>query len=708
MKKTITLLLVTLIAAYPMNARKTQYPSAPSDGTVYDCFGLRVNDTYRPLENDTSAATLDWVKAENEVTRAYLDAIPFAGQLRDRLTSLADYVKTGLPARYPDGKFYYFENDGLRNQAVLYRADNAQGENSTVVLDPNTLSSDGTVALTGVSMSPDGKYLAYTIARSGSDWTEIFVLDPLTLKLLDDHILWAKFTGIAWNGDGFSYSAYPAPEKGKEYSDANLFHNVYYHKIGTPQSDDKLVFNDPDAPLHFHQAWTDDKATVMVISVGGQGNGNGLLVKNLKNPDSEWLTVTDSQADDISVIDVIGDKIYFLTSLNAPNYRIVSASAENPAVENWTDVVPETGSVIDDVSIAADKFIVTYLKDASHHSFVYDIATGRQISEISLPGLGSVAFSSSDKSPEALFSFSSFAMPSAVYSYNVATDELNHVRSTVINGFNPDDYVTEQVFYTSKDGTRVPMFVTHRKDIVLNGKNPTLLYGYGGFNISLNPGFSPYRVLWLENGGVYASANLRGGGEYGQKWHEAGTLMQKQNVFDDFIAAAQYLIDNKYTSPDNLVIEGGSNGGLLVGAVTNQRPDLFAVAIPRVGVMDMMRYHKFTIGWNWAHDYGTADDSPEMAAYLLAYSPLHNIASGKNYPAVMVTTADHDDRVVPAHSFKYAAALQKADTGDKPKLIRIDSKAGHGAGKPISKVIDEWTDIYAFIFKNLGINPSLK
>lgn len=708
MKKAITLLLVALLSAYPMDARKTQYPSAPADGTVYDCFGLKVNDIYRPLENDTAAATIDWVRAENDVTRAYLDAIPYAGRLRDRLTSLADYVKTGLPARYPDGKFYYFENDGLRNQAVLYRADNAQGENKSLVLDPNTLSSDGTVALTGVSMSPDGKYLAYTIARSGSDWTEIFVIDPLTLMLLDDHILWAKFTGIAWIGDGFCYSAYPAPESGKEYSDANRFHNVYYHKIGTPQSDDKLVFSDPAAPLHFHQAWTDDKATIMVISVGGQGNGNGLLVKSLKNPEAEWLTVTESQADDISVIDVIGDKIYFLTSLNAPNYRIVSAPAENPAVENWTDVVPETGFVIDDVSIAADKFIVTYLKDASHHSFVYDIATGRQIAEVNLPGLGSVAFSSSDKSPEALFSFSSFAMPTAVYSYNVGTNELNHVRSTAINGFNPDDYVTEQVFYTSKDGTRVPMFITHRKGIALDGKNPTLLYGYGGFNVSLNPGFSPYRVLWLENGGIYASANLRGGGEYGQKWHEAGTLMQKQNVFDDFIAAAEYLIDNKYTSPDNLVIEGGSNGGLLVGAVTNQRPDLFAVAIPRVGVMDMMRYHRFTIGWNWAHDYGTADDSPEMAAYLLAYSPLHNITSGKNYPAVMVTTADHDDRVVPAHSFKYAAALQKADTGDKPKLIRIDSKAGHGAGKPISKVIDEWTDIYAFIFNNLGIKPLQK
>ena len=697
-------------AIMTMNAQQLTYPAAPKDATVDNYFGTSVPDPYRPLENDTAAATLDWVKAENAVTRSYLDAVPYRHGIKHRLTELNNYAKHGLPAKWKDGKYYQFINDGLRNQSVLYRADDAQGTNRVEFLDPNKLSEDGTVALTGISMSPDGKYVAYTISRSGSDWTEIYVMDPKTGKLLDDHIVWAKFTGTAWDGsDGFYYSAYPAPEAGKEYSNANEYHTVYYHKIGTPQNQDTVAFEDKNAPLHFHEAWTDDDATAMVISIGGQGNGNGLKIKELHKPGAEWVTVADSQDDVISVIDVIDGQVYMLTSADAPNYRIVAAPLGDPRKSNWREVVPETDNVIVGVDISENDLIVTYLQDASHHAYLHNLADGKRRGEIKLPGYGSVAFSTSRKRPEVLYRFASFTDPGAIYSYDKLTGETRLLHGTELKGINPADYVTEQVFYTSKDGTKVPMFITHKKGVKLDGTNPTYLYGYGGFNISLEPGFSANRMLWLENGGVYAQANLRGGGEYGEKWHEAGTKMQKQNVFDDFIAAAEYLIDSKYTTPDLLTIEGGSNGGLLVGAVVNQRPELFRVAIPRVGVMDMMRYHLFTIGWNWAHDYGTSADSKAMADYLLGYSPLHTIKSGADvhYPAILVTTADHDDRVVPAHSFKYAATLQAAQTGDQPKLIRIDSKAGHGGGKPIGKVIDEWTDLYSFIFKNLGTTPAV-
>ena len=706
MKKILALAVVGT-AVLGMNAQTLKYPAAPKDGTVDTYFGHKVADPYRPLENDTAAATLDWVKAENAVTRAYLDAVPFRGAIKERLTQLNNYAKIGLPSKMADGKYYQFINDGLRNQSVLYRVDNAMGDNPVVFLDPNTLSDDGTVALTGVSMSPDGKYLAYTISRSGSDWTEIYVMDVATGKLLDDHILWAKFTGTAWDGDGFYYSAYDAPEAGKEYSNANTFHKIYYHKLGTPQSQDVLTFSDSEAPLHFHSAWTDDKAQALVVTVSGQGNGNGLKIKQLHKPGAEFVTVADSQDDIIDVIDVIDGTVYMLTSADAPNYRIVAAPLDNPVKANWRDVIPESQSVIVGYDLSENDIIVTYLQDASHHAYLHSLADGKRRGEIKLPGLGNVSFSTSRKSPEVLYKYASFTDPGSTYSYDKATGASAMLHNTAVNGVNLDDYVTEQVFYTSKDGTRVPMFLTYKKGIERNGKNPVYLYGYGGFNISLEPSFSANRMLWLENGGIYAQANLRGGGEYGEAWHDAGTKMQKQNVFDDFIAAAEYLIKENYTTPELLTIEGGSNGGLLVGAVVNQRPDLFRVALPRVGVMDMMRYHLFTIGWNWAHDYGTSADSPEMAEYLLAYSPLHTIKSGSDvhYPAILVTTADHDDRVVPAHSFKYAATLQAAQTGDQPKLIRIDSKAGHGGGKPISKVIDEWADLYSFVFRNLGIQP---
>lgn len=708
MKKALTIMTLSL-GILPMAAQEQlHYPAAPKDNTVDNYFGTKVADPYRPLENDTAAATLQWVEAENAVTRKYLDAIPFSGAIRERLTALNNYRKQGLPSKEADGKYYFSVNDGLKNQSVIFRADNPEGDNAEVFLDPNTLSEDGTVALTGISISPDGKYTAYTVSRSGSDWTEIYVMDTATKQLLDDHIMWAKFTGTSWDGDGFYYSAYPAPEAGKEFSNANEYHKVYYHKIGTAQSADQIAFEDLTAPLHFHSAWTPEDASALVIEIGGQGNGNAMKIKQLHKADAEWISVVDDQVNTVSVIDIIDGTVYILTSLDAPNYRVVAAPLSDPRPANWTDIIPESENVLVGVTISVDRLIATYLKDASHHAYVHKLTDGKRIGEIALPGYGSVGFSASRKTPEVLYRFTSFTTPGQTYSYDMATGKSTLKQTTALSGLNSDDFVTEQVFYTSTDGTKVPMFITYRKGTKLDGSNPTYLYGYGGFNISLQPSFSANRMLWLENGGIFVSANLRGGGEYGEKWHEAGTLQQKQNVFDDFASAARYLIDKGYTSPERLTIEGGSNGGLLVGATVNQHPELFAVAIPRVGVMDMMRYHLFTIGWNWAHDYGTSADSPEMAAYLLAYSPMHNIQNGPDvkYPAIMVTTADHDDRVVPAHSFKYAATLQAAQTGDKAKLIRIDSKAGHGAGKPISKVIDEWTDIYSFIYHNLGIDPT--
>lgn len=688
------------------------YPAAPADGTTYQCFGMTVDDRYRPLENDTAAATLAWVEAENKVTGDYLAQIPFREGIRRRLTELNNYVKTGLPWHDHDGKYYFFVNDGLRNQAVLYRADKPFADDAEVFLDPNKLSDDGTVALTGVFQSKDGRHTAYTISRSGSDWTEIYVLDTATGRLLDDHIEWAKFTGAAWDGDGFYYSAYPRPEAGKEFSNANEYHTVYYHRLGTPQSEDRVVYNNPDQPLYFHSVGVTDDGQWLIVEGGGQGFGNSLYVKSLKDRDnSRWITIEPTMESILSVVDTTpAGELLIFTSADAPRNRLVAVDPAKPARENWRVILPEDprGGVLTAVNIADGKIIATYDRDASNHVTLYDI-DGKELSEIELPTYGSASFSTRRNAPEVFYSFSSFTYPSTIYSYDMASGKSSVIKSTDVAGLNPDDYVTEQVFYTSKDGTRVPMFIVYRKGLKRDGSNPVYLYGYGGFNITLNPTFSPSRLLWLENGGIYAQANLRGGAEYGEEWHEAGTKMKKLNVFDDFIAAGEYMINEGWTTPDLLTIEGGSNGGLLVGACVNMRPDLFRVAIPRVGVMDMMRYHLFTIGWNWASDYGTADDSAEMARYLLGYSPLHTIRNdGTRYPSILVTTADHDDRVVPAHSFKYAAALQAADTGDRPKLIRIDSKAGHGAGKPVGKVIDEWTDLYSFIFYNLGRTPAVK
>ena len=686
-------------------SEKITYPQPPSDATADNYFGTEVPDPYRPLENDTAPATLAWVEAEREITENYLDKIPFRNSLRKQITDFNNFTRQGTPWKWYDGKYYFSRNDGLKNQAVIYRSSTPDGKDAEVFLDPNTLSDDGTVALTGLTMSHDGKYVAYTISRSGSDWTEIFVVDAATAKPLPDHIEWAKFTDAAWYKDGFFYSAYDRPVEGKEFSNANENHRIYYHKMGTPQSADTIAFEDPKHPLHFHTAAVPENERCLLVFVGGQGFGEGVMVKDLTRPDAKWVTVEPSQNYEMGFVDMIGDDLYFTTSADAPRKRLVKIPMANPSRDNWQTVIPEAEGVLVGVNHSGNDLIVTYEKDASMRPAVYSLA-GEKKTDIQLPTYGDVGFSTSDKTDEVFYTFTSFLYPAAVYSYDKATGKSTCLFSPDIKGFNPDDYVTEQVFYPSADGTKIPMFLTYRKDLKRDGSNPVYLYGYGGFNVSLNPSFSANRLVWLDNGGIYAQANLRGGAEYGEPWHEAGTKMKKLNVFNDFISAAEYMISEGWTSPEHLVIEGGSNGGLLVGAVTNMRPDLFKVAIPRVGVMDMMRYHLFTIGWNWASDYGTSADSKEMADYLLGYSPLHNIKNdGTPYPAIMVTTADHDDRVVPAHSFKYAAALQQANTGDAPKIIRIDSKAGHGAGKPISKVIDEYTDIYSFIFYNLGIEP---
>lgn len=687
-------------------AKKLDYPIPPTDPTVVDeYFGIKVVDPYRPLENDTAAATTAWVEAENAVTQAYLSQIPFRESIRRRLTTLNNYPKHGIPSKKKDGYYYFYNNDGLQNQAVLYRS-KTLGGTPEVFIDPNTLSTDGTVALKDVFFSHDGKYAAYTISRNGSDWEEIYVIDTKSRQLLDDHLEWTKFGGATWHGDGFYYSAYERPEGGKEFSNSNENHRVYFHRLGTPQTDDILIFEDSEHPFHFHEAAISDDETVLMIIISGEGPGNALLIKDLTKQDSQWVCVADNHENQIIPIEVIGRKIYFFTNKDAPRGRIVTADIDAPQPENWTELVAENDGVLAFAQMAGDNLILTYSKDASHHPYLYNL-DGQMIREIKLPTYGTVSFSSDRDHNEVYYKFVSFTYPGITYSYDMATGQSTEIDSTAPVGFNPGDYITEQIFYPSSDGTMVPMFIIYRKDLKKDGSNPVYLYGYGGFNVPLDPGFSANRLVWLENGGIYASANLRGGSEYGEEWHQAGTKMQKRNVFNDFIAAAEYMIDEGWTNPELLTIEGGSNGGLLVGAVTNMRPDLFRVAIPRVGVMDMMRYHLFTIGWNWASDYGTSADNPEMAIYLLGYSPLHTIKSdGTPYPAIMVTTADHDDRVVPAHSFKYAATLQAADTGDAPKLIRIDSNAGHGGGKPISKIIDEYTDLYSFIFYNIGVVPN--
>ncbi|MDR2232208.1 MAG: prolyl oligopeptidase family serine peptidase [Tannerella sp.] len=677
-----------------------RYPATEKDSTVDTYFDVQVADPYRWLENDTSAATSAWVEAQNKVTDEYMSQIPFRDALKQRLTELMDYEKIGAPIK-KNGKYYFSRNDGLQNQSVLYVKETLDGT-PTVVLDPNTLSDDGTVALTGIAFSQNGKYLAYSISRSGSDWNEIFVIDLSTTQHTADHITRIKFGGPSWQGNGFYYSAYGAPEGGREFSNMNENHTVYFHQLGTDQKDDRLVYHNPNEPLRFYFGQVSEDERVLFISEAGADNGNNLYLKDLTRSDAKIIQLTEDMQFTYSPIEVIGDKMFILTNYQAPKFKIMTADIRSPKLENWKDLVPEAESVLSGAQVIGGKFVLTYEKDASQHAYVYSLE-GQQQHEISLPALGSVSFTGNKDDAETFYVFTSFTFPPTIYKYDLEANQSELYMAPDV-AFRPDDYMTEQVFYPGKDGTQIPMFLTYKKGMKKDGTNPVLLYGYGGFNISLTPGFSSIRIPFLEHGGIYAQANLRGGNEYGEEWHLAGTKMNKQNVFDDFIAAAEYLIREKYTAKDSLAINGGSNGGLLVGAVVNQRPDLFKVAVPAVGVMDMLRYQKFTIGWNWASDYGTSDDSKEMFAYLHAYSPLHNIRNdGTPYPALLATTADHDDRVVPAHTFKYMATLQAANTGNAPKLLRIETKAGHGAGKPVSKILDEYADVYAFIMYNLGM-----
>lgn len=679
---------------------KTEYPATKRVDVVDDYFGVKVADPYRWLENDTSEETLIWVEAQRKVTSDYLNALPYRDEIRKAISESMNYEKIGIPFK-KHGKYYYYKNDGLQNQSVLYEKETLNGE-SKVVLDPNALSEDGTVALQGVAFSEDGKYIAYSISRSGSDWVEIYVMELASRKLLDDHILRSKFSGAQWYKDGFFYSAYDVNPNGSEYSDKNENHKVYYHKLGTAQSSDKLVYKNDKFPLRFYNVATDEKAGYIFLFEGGAFNGNGLYMRKLADENGQFKCISDSLNNITNPVEIIDGKLYMITNIGAPNNKLVAVDINNPEMRNWKDVLPETEKVLSSIAVINGKLVAVYDVDASNKAFVYNLDGTLQY-EVKLPTIGTVGFSGEKDSDEVFYAFTSFTYPTVIYQFDMANNKSKLYNQAKV-GFNVDDFVTEQVFYESKDGQKVPMTLTYKKGLKKDGKNPVYVYGYGGFNITLYPSFSASRMFLLENGFIYAQTNLRGGNEYGEEWHIAGTKMNKQNVFNDFISAIEYLIDNKYTNPGLVVGEGGSNGGLLIGACVNQRPDLFKVAIPRVGVMDMLRYHKFTIGWNWAGDYGTSEDSEEMFNYLKSYSPLHTIKNdGTKYPAILVTTADHDDRVVPAHSFKYAATLQAANTGDAPKLIRIDSKAGHGGGKPVSKVIDEYVDMYSFILYNLGM-----
>ncbi len=678
-------------------AQGLQYPKADKDGTVDEYFGVEVADPYRWLENDTSAQTAAWVEAENKVTNAFLQKIPIREKLLKRMTELVNYEKIGAP-RKRHGKWYYYRNNGLQNQYVMYVMDELGGE-PRVFLDPNALSDDGTVALKGVFFSNNGKWAAYSISRSGSDWQEFYVIDLATGKLTDDHVEWAKFSGAAWLGDGFYYSAYDSPAEGLEFSNVNEGMKIFYHKIGTPQSEDVLFYQNPTQPKRFYTVATNEEETLMYMYESGAGAGNNLFMRDLRRPNSQFIQMTDNMDYQYSPIYAEGDKILLYTNYGAPKGRIMTADINKPGVSQWKELIPEQQNVLNGVDVINHQLILNYSQDACDHAFVYGL-DGKMRHEVKLPMPGSVGFTGSKDGEECFYAFSSLTMPATIYRYDMDKNESTLYAQPNIK-FRQQDYESQQLFFFSKDGTRVPMFITYKKGMKRNGKNPVFLYGYGGFNISLGPDFSAMRIPFLEQGGIYAQVNLRGGGEYGEEWHVAGTKMQKQNVFDDFIAAAEYLISEGYTSKQKLAIVGGSNGGLLVGACMTQRPDLFRVAIPEVGVMDMLRYHKFTIGWNWASDYGTSEDSKEMFEYLKAYSPLHNLKKGVSYPATLVTTADHDDRVVPAHSFKFAATLQECHAGTAPVLIRIDTKAGHGGGKPLAKVLEEQADIYSFILYNM-------
>lgn len=674
------------------------YPLSRKDTTVSDnYFGAKLSDPYRWLEDDQSAETKEWVSRQNIVTNGYLSQIPFRDKVKKRLEEIFNYEKYGTPFK-EGGKYYFFKNDGLQNQSVLYVQDNLNS-NAETVLDPNKFSDDGTTSLAEMDFSKDGRYLAYSTSVGGSDWRSIVVKDLQTGLMLDDKVQWVKFSGIAWQGNGFYYTRFPEPKKGDELKAANKYGAVYYHQLGTDQSADKLVYSDKAHPDRSFGGSTTDDERFLCVSGWESTSGNALFVKDLSKKMDVFVPIVTVYEKDFAVVDNIGDKLLILTNKNAPNQRLILVSPEKPEEANWQTLIAEDpNDVLQSAILCGGKIVCSYLHNASSSLRVFDLE-GKPIKEVKLPEIGSVGgVSGKPSDQQAFFSFTSFLRPNTIYTLDMNTLEPKVFKAPKLD-FNPDLFTTEQVWYTSKDGTKVPMFITRKKNIVYDGQNPTLLYGYGGFNISVTPSFSPSKAALLENNGIYAVANIRGGGEFGEKWHLAGTKCQKQNVFDDFIAAAEFLIEKKYTSPARLAIQGGSNGGLLIGACMTQRPDLFGVCFPQVGVLDMLRYHQFTIGYAWATDYGRSDN-PEEYKCLIKYSPLHNVKKTA-YPATMITTADHDDRVVPAHSFKFGSTLQENQQGSNPVLIRIETSAGHGAGKPTSKIIEEAADVLSFMLYNM-------
>lgn len=683
----------------PEQVTAVTYPTTKKVDVVDDYFGTKVTDSYRWLEDDMSAETAEWVKAQNKTTYGYLEQIPYRDKIKSRLADLLDYEKVGMP--FIEGDYsYFYKNDGLQNQYVLYRQKG--DEAAEVFLDPNAFSEDGTVSLASIEFTEDGSHAVYLISEGGSDWRKARVIDTKTKEVIETELVDIKFSGLSWVGnEGFYYSSYDKP-KGSELSAKTDQHKLYYHKLGTAQAEDILVFGGTDVEKHRYVSGEVTKdGKYLLVSAAVSTSGNKLFIKDLTKDNAPLVAVVDNTDSDTYMVSSDGDDLLFVTNMDAPNKRVVKANANNPSPENWQDVIAETENVLS-VSTGGKYLFAKYMKDATSLIQQYDL-NGKKIRDIALPEVGTAGgFSGKESQTKLYYSFSNQKTPSTIFSLDLASGESSvHMKSKV--KFNSDNFESKQVFYTSKDGTKVPMIITHKKGLKLDGSNPTILYGYGGFNVSLQPRFSSTRAAWLELGGVYAVANLRGGGEYGKKWHNAGTQMKKQNVFDDFIAAAEYLISEKVTSSDKLAVMGGSNGGLLVGAVMTQRPELFKVALPAVGVLDMLRYHTFTSGAGWAYDYGTSDDNAEMFKYLLGYSPVHNVKAGTHYPATMVTTGDHDDRVVPAHSFKFAAELQAKQTGTNPTLIRIETDAGHGAGTPISKTIDQYADIYGFTLFNMGV-----
>jgi len=690
--------------SFDKNDAKLTYPESKRVDQFDDYFGTKVPDPYRWLEDENSAATKSWVDAQNVVTFAYLDKIPYREKLKARLTELSNYPRISAPFRRGD-TYFFTKNDGLQNQSVYYIQTGVNGT-PQVFLDPNKFSADGTSTLSAFSLSTNGQYLAYGTSTGGSDWVTIHVMEVGSRKLLADELSWLKVSGVSWQGDGFYYSRYPQPEKGRELTTKNEFQAVYFHKVGTPQSADLLIYEDKEHPQRFQNVNTteDERFAILSISERGKGKkGNAIFYKDLSKGEKNFSPIV-AEIGDISynVIDNVGDKFLMRTDKNAPNGQVVLVDPKNPDEKNWTEVLPERTEPLQSVGTAGGKLFASWRKDVATSAYVFSLA-GKLENEIKLPGLGTAGgFGGLSDDKYVFYNFTSFNFPSTIYKYDIATKQSTVFRTVDIPSFKPEQYETKQVFFNSKDGTRVPMFLVYKKGIKLDGNNPTLLYGYGGFNIVTAPNFSATRLALLEQGVIYASCNMRGGGEYGEKWHEAGTKLKKQNVFDDFIAAAEYLISQKYTSPNRLAIQGGSNGGLLVGAVSNQRPDLFKAVVEQAGVMDMLRFHKFTIGWNWIADYGSAEASEAEFKAIYAYSPIHNVKPGTRYPATLITTADHDDRVVPAHNFKYAAVLQAAQGGDAPILIRVDTNSAHGASNT-TKSIEQTRDIYAFLFENLGV-----